>query len=96
MRDWLGRDAAHQWSRAGDRSNAVERCDVEDRTARMQKRFEWPVTVAAVLVIPSMALTRSEHGSVSWWIGAALNVVIWLVFAAELAAILYVTPRRWQ
>ena len=53
----------------------------------MQKRFEWPVTVAAVLVIPSMALTRSDSGSASWWIGAALNVVIWLVFAAELAAI---------
>jgi len=60
----------------------------------MQKRFEWPVTVATVLVIPSMALTRSEYGSLSWWIGAGLNVVIWLVFAAELAAIMYVTPRR--
>jgi len=24
------------------------------------------------------------------------NVVIWLAFAAELAAILYVTPRRWR
>ena len=62
----------------------------------MQKRFEWPVTVAAVLVIPSMALTRSESGSAAWWIGAALNVVIWLVFAVELGAILAVTPRRWQ
>jgi voltage-gated potassium channel len=62
----------------------------------MQKRFEWPVTVAAVLVIPSMTLTRGESGSVAWWIGAGLNVVIWLVFAAELAAILAVTPRRWQ
>jgi hypothetical protein len=61
---------------------------VEDRTARMQKRFELPVLVAALLVIPSMVLLRSASGSAAWWVAVALNVLIWLVFAAELTAIL--------
>jgi hypothetical protein len=66
----------------------VEPRPVEDRTARMQKRFELPVLVAALLVIPSMVLLRSASGSAAWWVAVALNVLIWLVFAAELTAIL--------
>ena len=68
----------------------------DDRTARMQERFEVPVIVAALLVIPAMALARSEPGSKLLLLGEIPNVVIWLAFAAELAAILYVTPRRWR
>ncbi len=62
----------------------------------MQKRFEWPVTIAALLVIPSMLLNRSTGYS---WVNVAaevLNIVIWLVFAAELICILAVTPHRWR
>ena len=61
----------------------------EDRTARVYERFEVPV-------IPATALTRSEPGSKLLALTEILNVVIWLAFAAELAAILYVTPRRWR
>jgi hypothetical protein len=63
---------------------------------RDAKRFEAPVIVAALLVIPAMTLNRSEPGSTLLLLGEILNVVIWLVFAAELAAILYVTPHRWR
>ena len=35
----------------------------ESRTERMEKRFEVPVIVAALLVIPAMVLGRSEPGS---------------------------------
>ena len=62
----------------------------------MQERFEVPVIIAALLVIPAMALARSEPGSTLLLLAEALNIVIWLVFAAELAAILYVTPHRWR
>ena len=57
----------------------------------MQKRFEVPVIVAALLVIPAMALARAERDSAAFYAAEALNVVIWLVFVAELAAISYVT-----
>ena len=52
--------------------------------------------IAAVLVIPAMALVRADPHSSAWWAGVALNTVIWLVFVAELAAILSVAPHRWR
>ncbi len=67
-----------------------------DRTERMEKRFEAPVIVAALLVIPAMALGRAQPGSTPYYASFALNLLIWLVFAAELAAVLWVTPDRWR
>jgi hypothetical protein len=43
-----------------------------------------------------MALVRADPHSSAWWAGVVLNTVIWLVFVAELAAILAVAPHRWQ
>lgn len=63
--------------------------DRMDRVAKMPARFEVPVIVAALLVIPSMALVRADSGSGAWWAGVILNTVIWLVFLAEVA-----DPRR--
>jgi voltage-gated potassium channel len=69
---------------------------VDDSVERMRRRFQWPAIVAALLVIPQIALARSESGSAAWWAGVVLNVVIWLVFAAELTAILWVASDRWR
>jgi voltage-gated potassium channel len=67
-----------------------------DRVEQMQARFEVPVIIAALLVIPSMALVRADSGSGAWWAGVILNTAIWLVFVAEVAAILAVAPQRWR
>jgi len=66
------------------------------RSARMERRFQWPVLIAALLVVPVIALEESSLGK-PWdtvaWIG---NRAIWLTFAAELAAMLVVVPNRWR
>lgn len=74
----------------------ANRTDPGDRTARMQKRFEIPVLIAAILVIPSMLLNRTSGDPTLEWLAEALNILIWVVFAAELVCILWVTPRRWR
>jgi voltage-gated potassium channel len=80
---------------AGSASNNC-RVTTDERTAQMQKRFEVPVIIAALLVVPSMLLNRSEGDPTLGVIAYALNVAIWLVFAAELVCILWVTPNRWR
>jgi hypothetical protein len=50
----------------------------------MQARFEWPVMVAALLVIPSMVLLRGASGSTA----------LWAVEVLRAAAILWVAPHR--
>ena len=68
-----------------------------DRAEQMQRRFEVPVMIAAVLVIPGDGTgpeptLAHPRGGREW----CLNTAIWLVFVAELAAILAVAPHRWQ
>jgi len=43
---------------------------------RMQQRFEVPVIIAALLVIPAMALVRADPQLMTWWAGVVLNTVI--------------------
>jgi voltage-gated potassium channel len=62
---------------------------------RMAKRFEVPVLVAALLVIPVIAIEQSAVGDRWKSIAGALNWLIWLVFLGELIAMLAVVPNRW-
>jgi hypothetical protein len=41
-----------------------------------------------------MVLLRGASGSTALWAVEVLSVLIWLVFAAKLAAILWVAPHR--
>jgi voltage-gated potassium channel len=68
----------------------------DDRTERMQRRFMVPVTIAALLVVPSMLLNRTSGDPTLSTVAEILNTGIWLVFAAELVCILAVTPNRWH
>ena len=65
-----------------------------NRAERMERRFEVPVLVAAVLVIPVIVIEEAD--AVEPWstIAAVGNWAIWLVFAAELVATLAVVPNR--
>ncbi len=70
---------------------------VDERSRLVARAFEIPVIVAALLVIPVIAIEQSSVGG-SWKTAAAItNWITWIVFAAELAAMLAVVPdrRRW-
>jgi len=68
---------------------------VDERSLRVQQRFEWPMIVAALLVIPALILEETSFGGdTGTVIGTVLNWVIWLAFLAELVTMLVVVPKR--
>ncbi len=69
---------------------------MDDRSRQWERRFELPVIVAALLVIPVIAVEESDVGEPWRALAGAANWLIWLVFAIELVVMLVVTPRRWQ
>ncbi len=81
----------------GEGLSAVEAASKSDRAARatrLEGFFEWPILVAALLVIPVIVI---EHASVSggWKLfGSVLNWAVWLAFAVELVVLLAVVPRK--
>ncbi len=68
----------------------------EARLASMANRFEKPVLVATVLVIPALIVEATADGGSLRTASAMLNWLIWLVFVAELAAMVSVAPDRWR
>jgi voltage-gated potassium channel len=62
----------------------------------MAHRFEKPVLLASVLVIPTIVVESAASAGELRTAAAMLNWLIWLVFVAELAAMLSVAPGRWQ
>src|SRR5215831_16147577 len=68
---------------------------MNERAARAQRLFEWPVVVASLLVIPVIAIEQSTLGEPWDTIAAVLNWATWLVFLAELVVMLIVVPNRW-
>ncbi|MDO9355061.1 MAG: ion channel [Solirubrobacteraceae bacterium] len=66
------------------------------RADKAEKRFEWPLIVAAVLVIPTIALEQSTVSEPWDALASVLNWGIWLVFTAELVTMLWLTPNRWR
>jgi voltage-gated potassium channel len=67
---------------------------VDARSERIQKRFEWPVVIAAALTIPILFIQESHLSG--WWttLAAVLNWLAWSVFAAETVTMLWVVPRK--
>lgn len=67
---------------------------MDERSERIAKRFELPMLVAALLVIPVIAIEQTDVGD-SWKTAAGvLNWCIWLAFALELVVMLAVVPNR--
>ena len=67
---------------------------MDERSARIARRFELPMLVAALLVIPVIAVEQSDVGEPWRLIATVLNWAIWMVFAAELVVMLAVVPDR--
>jgi voltage-gated potassium channel len=66
---------------------------VDERAERIQARFEWPMVIAAVLVIPVIWIEAAEPGEPLESIGAVLNWLTWGAFLTELVVMVYVCPR---
>lgn len=63
----------------------------------MARRFEKPVLIATVLVIPAILVEASAASPELRSAAVMMNWLIWLVFVAEIVALLAVAPdrRRW-
>ena len=69
---------------------------MDERSERIARRFEVPMVVAALLVIPVIVIEESPVGE-PWDTAAAVaNWVIWLAFLTEAVVMLAVVPKRWQ
>jgi voltage-gated potassium channel len=70
---------------------------MDERSRRIAKRFEAPVLVAALLVIPVIVIEESNVGDRWKTLGSILNWTIWLTFALEVVVMLAVvrSKRKW-
>jgi voltage-gated potassium channel len=59
---------------------------------RIAKRLEWPVAIAALLVIPATVLENRSSSDEVRLIAATFNWAIWLVFCAEFGALWWSNP----
>jgi voltage-gated potassium channel len=66
-----------------------------DRADRVERFFTWPVIVAVLLVIPVIFIEESTQAEPWTTLAAVTNWLIWLIFLAELVAMLFVVPNRW-
>jgi len=67
---------------------------VDERIQRIERLFDVPVLVAALLVIPAIVLEESSAGRGWKQAGGVLNWLIWIIFASELIVMLAVVPSR--
>ncbi|MDX6556026.1 MAG: voltage-gated potassium channel [Miltoncostaeaceae bacterium] len=65
------------------------------RAERVARRFEVPMLVAALLVIPVIAVEESGLDEPWDTIAGVTNWAIWIAFATELVVMLWVVPSRW-
>lgn len=67
---------------------------MDERARRFERAFEVPMLVAALLVIPVIAVEQSSAGEPWRSIAGGLNWLIWVAFAVELIVMLAVVPSR--
>src|SRR2546423_269810 len=72
----------------------VESHTVDERSLRIQRRFEWPMVIAALLVIPAIIFQESHLGQPWKTVGDVLNWATWLAFLIEVVVMLSVVPRK--
>jgi voltage-gated potassium channel len=62
----------------------------------MEHRLEWPMLVAALLVVPAIAIEQSEAREPWSTIAVVINWATWLAFLAEALLMLRVVDDRWR
>jgi voltage-gated potassium channel len=69
---------------------------MDTRSERTAKKFEIPMLIAALLVIPAIVLEESNVTGTWKDVVVVLNWSIWLAFVAELVVMLAVVRNRWN
>jgi voltage-gated potassium channel len=69
---------------------------MNERARAMEHRLEWPMLVAALLVVPALAIEQSEAGGALNTIAVAINWATWLAFLVEAVLMLRVVDDRWR
>ncbi|MDQ3823115.1 MAG: potassium channel family protein [Actinomycetota bacterium] len=69
---------------------------MDERSRRVEKALEIPILVAALLVIPVIAIEQSDAAGAWRTAAGVLNWAIWLAFAAEVVIMLAVVPDKWR
>src|SRR3954447_8830875 len=72
----------------------LEETRIDERALRVQRAFEVPMLVAALLVIPVLVLEESGAGEQWGAIAEVLNWMIWGAFAVEAAVMLAIVRQR--
>ena len=79
----------------GAGASPSNRSAMDERSQRVARRFEVPMLIAALLVLPVLAIQASDLTG-GWQTAAdVLDWLIWGAFLVELAVMLWVVPRRW-
>lgn len=65
---------------------------MNERAERMERRFEIPILVAALLVIPIIAIEQTSNSEPWITLAAAANWLIWFAFLAEVVVMLRRRP----
>src|SRR4051794_23891821 len=66
---------------------------MDERSRHIEERFQWPMVIAALLVIPVVWIDSTSTGEPLKTIGQVLNWATWTAFLVELVVMLYVCPR---
>src|SRR5688572_9790989 len=68
---------------------------MNERAREVKRRFEIPVLLAALLVVPVIII--EEQATSTAWLGIAtvLNWLIWAAFLVEFVSVITVTDDRW-
>jgi hypothetical protein len=69
---------------------------MDERSQRIEKRFEAPMLVAAALVIPTVVIQETGQREPLHTIALLLDYAIWAAFLVELVVMVVVVPNRLQ
>ena len=67
---------------------------MDERSARIAKRLQVPLLIAAVLTVPTTVVEESHVGKPWSQVATGANWVIWLMFLGEIAIMLAVVPSK--
>src|SRR5688500_12803135 len=67
---------------------------MDERARRVERAFEVPMLMAALLVIPAMVIEQSDWSDAWRSLAGVLNWMIWIAFAVELVVMLAVVRDR--
>jgi voltage-gated potassium channel len=67
-----------------------------DRAERLERRFELPIVIAALLVVPIIFVEQADPGEPWSTLATVGNWLVWFMFLAEVVVLLAVVPDRWR